>query len=522
MIDYLNPLRWLRWTSQFISGWFLSLPVRELPKTIPAFILLGLFVVCTIAAWSATSDWRGRLLDRQLISAFERDDFGTAELVLNRKIEKTPDDPQLLFRLGFTKEALEEKDAATELMRGLVQVKRHDPAARWLLQNRYIGKDWATLTDDEKEEFGKLLAMIYKGAPDDTPIKQMYADYLIASGDFTRAIPLLDDLARTQPMRGLQAAALSRNLGNDATADRLARRTLDSVNKLSEEDPTNSVLALAVAQNQLFLKRHGEAVRTLERAISRAKTPEEKQRLALAMGDCIVSWVGAIDESPTKSKAERIRILKMLQVALQYAPNNPRVLTLVADQVLATMNDEDQQLQAIREALVSGTSPGIAHFIRGTAALMNDDLPRAEASLTLAAKALPRSGAILNNLAVAITMKDDGNLDDALKISNRAISQTPEATPHFFETRGQILFRLKRYLDAIPDLEKALSVEALAPKAHETLAECYKQIDEPELSRLHMQAYLDSAAAVETKGTKKPETAGDSFEEFDADAKEKK
>lgn len=506
MIEYLNPLNWFRWLGQLIGGWFVSLPLRDLPKAILAVAFLALMVICTFAAQSETSDWRGRLLDRQLKSSIDRDDFDTAELILNRKLAMAPDDSQLLFQLGVAKDSLDDREGATKLMRGLVTVKRHEPAARWMLQNSYLGKDWNQLSQSDKEEFGNLLRLIYTEAPNDIAIKNLYADYLIADQNFTKAIPLLDDLARAQPMRGLQAAALSRRLGNTATADRLARRTLVDVEKLFSEDPSNSILALAVAQNQLFLKRYSEAVRTLEQGISRAKTEPEKLQLMQAMGDGIVVWVQSVQSSEAKdTESERLRVLTMLQVALRYAPNNPRVLTLVADQVLATMNDKDEQVATIRKALVAGTSPGIAHFIRGTAYLMNDDLERAAQSLELAATELPQSGAILNNLAVALSMRQDADYERALKISQQAISQTPEATPHFFETRGQILQRLGRYKEAIPDLERALSVPSLKKNAHLSLAKCYEELGDPDLAGMHLEA----AAMEQENQVAQSVTAGD-------------
>lgn len=506
MTEFLNPLNWFRWLGQLIGGWFVSLPLRELPKAILAVAFLALMVICTFAAQSETSDWRGRLLDRQLRSSVDRDDFDTAELILNRKLAMSPDDSQLLFQLGMTKDSLDDREGATKLMRGLVTVKRHEPAARWLLQNSYLGKDWNQLSQADKDEFGDLLRLIYTEAPNDIAIKNLYADFLIADQNFVKAIPLLDDLARAQPMRGLQAAALSRRLGNTATADRLARRTLVDVEKLFAEDPSNSILALAVAQNQLFLKRYSEAVRTLEQGISRAKTDPEKRQLMQAMGDGIVVWVQSVQASEAKdTESERLRVLKMLQVALRYAPNNPRVLTLVADQVLATMDDKDAQVATIRKALVAGTSPGIAHFIRGTAYLMNDDLERAAQSLELAANELPQSGAILNNLAVALSMRQDADYERALKISEQAIKQTPDASPHFFETRGQILERLGRYKEAIPDLERALSVPSLKKNAHLSLAKCYENLGDPDVAGMHLEA----AAEEQEKQTTSSVTASD-------------
>ena len=487
MSSFLNPFTWLRAFWQFVGSWFLSLPWNNSVKTLPAIFLMLLIGVAGFIA-SNKSNWRSEWLNKQLQVAVESNHYATAELVVKRQLGYQPDDKELLFRLASLKEAQEAHEEALRLMRILVGYQQHVGAAKWLLQHEYIGKNWHQLDFKQQEEFGAILKLLTKEEPDNMMFKQLYADYLIACQKFPQAIPVLNDLARAQPMRGLQAAALARQMGNQAIAKRYAEQALETVAKLSIEDPTNSILALAVAQNQLFLKRYGEAVRTLERAVKRAKIPEDQQKLSLAMGDAIVAWVGFIEESPQHSDKDRQRVLRMLQVALKYAPNNPRVLTLVADQVLATMDEKDEQTRALRNALVSGTSPGIAHFIRGTAALMKGDLQRAEQSLQLAEKELPRSGAILNNLAVAMSMTDEPKLELALKMSNKAIELTPGASPHFYETRGQILVRLERHTDAIADLEKALSVKSLASKAHEALAICYEKIGDSELAEAHREA----------------------------------
>ncbi len=497
MLRYLNPIQWSKWFGQLCFAWFMSIPWQNAARGIPAILLAGGLMISAVAAYSGGSAWRKNLLGGQIGEAWEADDFATAELILRRQLSYSPNNTDLAYGLALTKDAQEQHEDALALMRQLVKARQVEKAARWVLEKEYIGKEWGKLDNEQKDEFGALLAVVNKKAPKDVAIKQLYADYLIACEKFPQAIPLLDELSRVQPMRGLQAAALARKLGNNATADRLAERTLDAVDKLSEEDPTNSVLALAVAQNQLFLKRFDDAVRTLDRAIPRAKTDDDRLRLNQAMGDSIVAWVGYLEESPNKSLQQRLRVLKMLQTALQYAPNNPRVLTLVADQVLSTLDEDDEQIATVRKALVNGSSTGIAHFIRGTAALMRDDVDSATTSLKLAAEHMPHSGAILNNLAVALSVRDDSNLEQALKISESAIKQTPNATPHFFETRGQILCRLGRHLDAIPDLERALAVESLAPKAHESLAVCYEAIGEKELSRLHREAIAMSEPAKE-------------------------
>jgi tetratricopeptide (TPR) repeat protein len=303
-------------------------------------------------------------------------------------------------------------------------------------------------------------------------------------------------------MRGLQAAAISRKLGNYVVADHLADRTLEKVTRLYQENPTNVSLALAVAQNQLFLKRYPEALETLHLGVRRAKTDEGRTQLNQAIGDAIVAWVNSLPVSSSGRIDHQLRVLRMLEVALKHAPNNPRVLTLVADHVLTAMDQDDAEVVAVRQALIDGTSAGIAHFIRGTAALLRDDIDSATTSLQLAAEHMPHSAAILNNLAVALTARDDSKLEQALKISESAIKYSDRPTPYYYETRGQILFRLGRYFDAIPDFERALRIPALAPAAHESLAECYRQIGDGELSRLHSQ---EAEALAKTTATTEKE-----------------
>ncbi len=503
MLRYLNPLAWMRWFGEFFYLWFVSAPWRDAPKTLPFLGLLAFLVVAGALSLSSASQWRSSLLDNQLRKAFERDDYATAELVLQRKLSARSDDAKLLHQLALTRDAQGNHDEAVSLMRDIVYTKDFSPSVEWLLKDQYIGKTWANLDDVQKKEFGKLLATLSAERPKDLNVKQLYADYLIASDRSKDAVLLLEELMPVQPMRGLQAAAIARRNGNFSQANSLAEKTLQLVEKLMSEDPTNSGIVLAVAQNQVFLKKYQDAVRTLNLGVQRAKANRDKVKLNQAMGDAMVAWVNSLDETPQTTSKQRLRVLQMLEAALRYAPNNPRVLTMVADKVLATANEDDEEIEAIRQALVSGTSPGISHFLKGTAALMNDDTEKATRHLKIAAELMPRSAAILNNLAVAMTLRPDGDMDQALKLSNSAIEQAHRPTPHFYETRGQILLRMKKFESAIPDLERALQVVSLAPNAHRALAECYKSLGEDGIA----EAHLDSAEQLEQEAEAKKQAA---------------
>ena len=492
MIKYLNPLAWGRWLGQLIYLWALSISWRDAPKAIPALLLIFVLSISSVIAWSDASDWRSRLMSSQLQAAWERDDFDTAELILRRKLAGRPDDTKAMHNLALTLNAQGDYDQALKLMRQLVDYRSDVASARWIIQKEYLGKSWAEFDQRQRDEFGKLLARVFREDKNDIALTNLYADYLIAAEKYGEAIPVLDALSRGQPMRGLQAAAISRSLGNDAIANLFAEKSLEKVGQMAEEDPANSTLVLSVAQNQLFLRRYSDSVKTLQRGISSAKTNDERQLLQQAFGDAVVAWINYIESTPVESIRERVRVLRMLQSAIQIAPNNPRVMALVADHVLSNIDEDNEQIAAVREALISGSSPAIAHFIQGTAALVNDDAETATMHLKLASELLPNSSAIMNNLAVALTSRGDEHLEQALKFANAAIEKAIEnsrtAAPHFYETRGQILFRLKRYLDAIPDLERALAHPDLASKAHESLATCYAKLGDEKLSRQHREA----------------------------------
>ncbi|MFG0262374.1 MAG: hypothetical protein ACF788_08285, partial [Novipirellula sp. JB048] len=369
---------------------------------------------------------------------------------------------------------------------------QYAPAARWLLAQLYGEGKWTEFTSQQQAELGRILRLLHQTSPDDLGIKQLYADYLVATERPSQAIELLVELAELQPMQGLRAAALARQLNHESQAECLARQSLASISKRADEEPKNIELSLAVAQTQIFLHRFPEAVATLQEAVSRVDPSADSQVLLTAMGDALLAWIAHLEQSPTGTENKPLRTLQLLQQALHVAPDNPRVLNVVVDRVLKMVDERDAEIAAVRDALIEGTSPGISHFILGTTAMLREDTDKATMHLTIASELLPNSAAILNNLAVAMSLRDEPQLEQALELSQQAIAQTSTPSPHFYDTRGQILTSLERYHEAIPDLERALAVPALAAHAHRSLAVCYDAIGEPEIAERHREEGVKS------------------------------
>ena len=209
-MKYLNPILWFRWIGQFLVGWAQSVAWRRAPRAIPALLLLISLVLTAVIALNDGSSWRTDRLNRQWFATLDAEDYETAELVVMRQLHMRPEDSQLIYRLALVRDARGQTQDAIDLMWRLVRIKKEDGAARWLLEELFLGRDWAELNDREREDFGSLLALIHADNPTAIPMPQLYADYKLATDKYARAMPVLSDLMTIQPMRGLQAAALSR------------------------------------------------------------------------------------------------------------------------------------------------------------------------------------------------------------------------------------------------------------------------------------------------------------------------
>ncbi|MCO8125460.1 tetratricopeptide repeat protein [Stieleria sp. TO1_6] len=486
-MHFLSPFTWFHWIGEFIRVWFLGIPWRDAPKAIPAIILMIVLFTTGFIAFNNGAGWRNRLLEKQLDVSLEREDYPTAEIVVRRQLEADPNNPDLIYRFAGIREAQAFTEEATVLMKQLMR-RRHVPAAKWLLSYEFKGKQWTALDEEQRQDYGLCLQLLHEKEPDNLPVVRMYAEYLLANQRYASAIPLLLQLSKYEPMLGLEAARVARQIGEFDAAKKYARNAMGTVVEMAKDDPTNARLAMAVARNQLFLDEHLQAIHTLKTSAGVAKTKEDRNMLTQAIGEAIVQYINKINVSPSNTIKQRLRIFEMLNVAVKIAPNNSSVISMVADHVLNSLQETDQELVSVREALINGAGEGIAHFIRGTAALMKEDQKLAELHLGLAAELMPRSGAILNNLAVALAMRENPDFEKALQVSSAAIEQVGEPTPHFYETRGQILFRMGRLREAIPDLERTLVEPSLAGKSHRMLADCYDKVGDTELASSHRQA----------------------------------
>lgn len=226
-----------------------------------------------------------------------------------------------------------------------------EESIRATIQTKFDRRKWSDLTEAERVEFASLVNRLYEKDPDDSAVKNLYADFLIASGDLVKAMPVLRDLFVKNPLRGLQAAAVARRLKRFDEADAIAKRALDAMKKMSDQDPANLSVSLAIAQNQLFLKRYDDSIETLDKAIKLAKSPQEIELARQAYGDAVVANVRHLQDNSGGSVALRIRVLKLVRDAAEITPKNPSVMTTIANLLQDNRDVENEEVAAIRTEL---------------------------------------------------------------------------------------------------------------------------------------------------------------------------
>lgn len=373
-------------------------------------------------------------------------------------------------------------------------------AAIWLLEKEYSPIAWEQWDEKKRDQFGALLEVAAKEFPNNPMVSAVYADYLLIKGERDQAISEIAKLITYQPARALQGAMLLRQAGRESQAETMIRQGAEALKKRGDEEPENAEVALVRAQFAVFLKRYQDAIELL----ARTSKLSNDQRLRTGMAEVFVLW--SRDQESVVNSTERFaRQLTLLNRATQIAPNHPLVLTDLMSVVLQCSDDKNPKVAELRELLVQGVAPEMAHFIRGTSAMMNDDIETATLHLELAAETLEMVPAVLNNLAVALASRDDGQLERALTLVDKAIEKTPNQ-PYFYETRAQILLKLKRHQEAIVNFERAMPAPALRPQVHRGLSASYAALGQKELADRHNDlavAAEKANAAAPAEGDKK-------------------
>jgi tetratricopeptide (TPR) repeat protein len=190
-----------------------------------------------------------------------------------------------------------------------------------------------------------------------------------------------------------------------------------------------------------------------------------------AIADICASWADTI--SPTQKGGAAAR-LQLIQKGLA---NQPRHLGLQLLLVQATHTPDDTGAtakQLLDDAMANTTGEAAAwwHFVLWTDARIRGDMPIARQHLQTAYQLAPQIPQIVNDMAMDLSTGNHDDLERSLKLIQSLLDKYPNQSG-FRDTRGQILAKLGRYAEAVPDLEFSLPRLGNPVASQQILQKCY-------------------------------------------------
>jgi tetratricopeptide (TPR) repeat protein len=314
-------------------------------------------------------------------------------------------------------------------------------------------------------------------APNTIEAHNNLGEFYLATGWPERAIPYLEKLVVARPELLLTLARVLQARGDRFPARERAAVARKLFQKRAEDNPSDFGSRLRWVEAAVFLEDFPSAVSALE--------PEAGLRrddgYARALSQVYTAWADAVGREPGSDLTRRVALL---QQGLDLDPSNEALIGRFARLIRAGGEEGARAGEALRALVASGRATGPVLFALGLEAWLAGR--RSEACLHWgeASRLDPGSPVIANNLACALAAGPDPDLTRALAIINPVIALRPDE-PRFRETRGQILARLERWQEALPDLKAALAVYPDRADLHRALAETYVHLNAPSMAAEH-------------------------------------
>lgn len=161
----------------------------------------------------------------------------------------------------------------------------------------------------------------------------------------------------------------------------------------------------------------------------------------------------------------------------------------------------DQAARTYRVALTVAPDSSKLHVNYGHTWEIKGELGKAEDEYREALDLDPRDDGAKNNLAYALALQHR-SLPEALRLASEAVASQPDVAA-FRDTRGWVLFQMKRNQDAVAELQTAAGMRSASPAVHYHLGIVYQElqrsdeaIKELEIARQDLRFAEDAAERI--------------------------
>ena len=204
----------------------------------------------------------------------------------------------------------------------------------------------------------------------------------------------------------------------------------------------------------------------------------QSPELRAALANVYLDWSAA-----TPDVAGRVDLLLN---AWEMTPGEPTIIVRMLDLTRLPGELATTVLTKLEDVSQERRNAPLAALVLGSVAASRGNYPEARQLFESAYQSLPEEPILLNNLAWSLIRGEDRDASRALVLINRAMNNVP-STPELRETRCRVLFELRRWNEAIRDLEIVLPMFPDRPELHALLAQAYDAVGKKELALQHRQ-----------------------------------
>lgn len=280
------------------------------------------------------------------------------------------------------------------------------------------------------------------------------------------------------PLEKLQLAILHSALGNEtaseATADLAEKVAADQLKQ--DRSIANAIQLVRV---YLFEEKSDDAVTLLD---SFADEDDKSIRQMIAS-----VRLRQFDKLRSTDGVAADKLIAMAtEVKTRIGRSDPAYVTRLSTLADDKSNVAEWANKELRDLLAAGVQPGLIRSILGTHALQAEKYDEASTHLEFAFRAANRDPVISNNLAFALTMREKPDHRRAVELATQALELMPKH-PQVLETRARAFLGLKRYDEAVADLQFALPSAPDKKKIHKLLATAYERLGNSDMSVRHRE-----------------------------------
>ena len=430
--------------------------LRPLAGGTPA--LLAFVAASALAAQAAMTpdDTRLSRYAREAPQRAESRDFETAEVCYERLIGELGPQPDLRFALANVLQAEGREAEAGSILRQLARVDRpgYAPAQLSLARTLWNSGDRSEITLRAVELHLRNASTGPTSVEADALLGGLYA----STGRADQAETHLLRASTQRPELLLTLAQLAHQRGNDPLARRRAEQAVRVFRKRTEARLDHPEARLLWANGVLFQDDFPGAVSVLEQGLKLSANPLYHKALA----QVYAAWDARQGRQGTTDGADR---LSLLELGLKHDPGN----VVLLDRLISILRGGDERADRVRSTLqgllAEGKATAGTHFVLGLDANARGRYAEAHMHWEQADRLDPQMAVVANNLAWILAHAEPPDLTRALELANRALEKRPDE-PKFRGTRGFILMKLRRWPEALTDLEAELAGNPIQKETH--------------------------------------------------------